>query len=467
MDIMNLKSCNDYINYADQLIESFDILEKKQILYETINLYNEMNSFINDNIIDLDYDSKLYTEANIIQGKGLRVYTSNEESGIMKSLKDIWNFLNSLVQKIVDAVKKLFDVQTKKQDETIALVKELKEKIEKMEKEPNKSISSNEETKKEKKGFNLFDFFKSNKKDKNEIEKKAKTALVIASIAPTALGAVKANADKGKNVDETAKSTIEKNKDLMEKKDLQEIGKEIVETRTKKLNSENQKVVEEVKKDNPESMKAFESFIGCINNLDYISYSLIYNINIHTSLIYDFFHKEADKNENKLINPLNSMIKNLNYLDFFKKAVEEFIDLYDESSLDYSRGYQIRFSSFKIIMKKIIDEPKKIIDFINKINNNYLNKIDFKYLRIDEIKNSTNKEARDADVERMTQDTISNGLGVRPRLNDLIKKYPKYRDPLTKIINFYNHNYMIAINFNKSVLNLIKSATEIQRNIKI
>lgn len=100
-------------NYKEYL-QVNDFLEKKRIQLETVNLYNEMNSFINDNIVDLD-DSSLYTEKAKEESKGFG--------------SKIWNFLKTVWAKIV----KLFDFIIKKLFKHDVKIKELEAKVKKLE----------------------------------------------------------------------------------------------------------------------------------------------------------------------------------------------------------------------------------------------------------------------------------------------------------------------------------------------
>ena len=75
-------------------------LELEKVRLETVKLYNEMNSFINENIVELDYDSELYTED-----------TDNKDKAWYEK---VWDWIRGVFQKIGDFFKNLF----KKKEET-------------------------------------------------------------------------------------------------------------------------------------------------------------------------------------------------------------------------------------------------------------------------------------------------------------------------------------------------------------
>lgn len=73
-------------NYTE-CVKVYNELEKERIQIEHVNLYNEMNSFINNNIVELDYDSELYTEE-----------VSNKKQ---KWYEKLWEWIKKVWAKIV------------------------------------------------------------------------------------------------------------------------------------------------------------------------------------------------------------------------------------------------------------------------------------------------------------------------------------------------------------------------------
>ena len=99
------------ITFNDICLE-LEQIKKKKTLLETTNLYNEMNSFINENIVELDYNSGLYTEANNGESKG-------------KWYEEIWNWIKKAWSWFVKMFQKLFGITTDNNKKINAILKKL------------------------------------------------------------------------------------------------------------------------------------------------------------------------------------------------------------------------------------------------------------------------------------------------------------------------------------------------------
>ena len=337
MDI-SLKTFNDYNDYANQLFEEYDIIQKREILSKTIKFYNEMNSFINNNIVDLDYNNIIFE-------------AKDDSSKIGTSwLRKIWNFLLNLVDKIKKAIAGMFETQVKKQDETISLIKSLKSEIESL-----KQNKNNETESKPKKTNWFLNLFKG--KDKNS--KKISSAIALTGIAPAAAGALyKSDKDS-----KTLKETIELGKKIFKNKSTKEAGASINKEQFEKSSPENKKLIEEAKKEDPTSFEIFDKFIGYINKLSYLSsIEMIRGINKAAKI------KQMMKSSNQ--NAIITEIKKL-YSDKEMKLIEDFSKSFED--LGESNGPEISLINYGNTLSMIISDPskieKKIDEGIKKIDN--------------------------------------------------------------------------------------------------
>ena len=122
---------NEFLKVSKSINEEMHQYQFESFINETVKLYNEMNSFINDNIIDLDYFQE--SEALLSDKKERR------DSIFVK----IQKFIESIVNKIKSAIESLIN---KKSNEVLekqnAQLEEMKQIIQKNEKKINDKITS-------------------------------------------------------------------------------------------------------------------------------------------------------------------------------------------------------------------------------------------------------------------------------------------------------------------------------------